>query len=44
MRWAGYVARIGGEEIVQGFGGKNLRKETARKTKAYMGGWNQKGP
>jgi hypothetical protein len=33
MRWAGHVAGIG-EESVQGFGGKALRKEASWKTKA----------
>jgi hypothetical protein len=30
-----------GAKSVQGFGGKARRKETTRKTKAYMGGWDQ---
>jgi hypothetical protein len=34
MRWAGHVARMGGEKSVQGFGGKARRKETTGKTKA----------
>jgi hypothetical protein len=33
MRWAGHVAHMG-EENVQGFGVKDRRKETTRKTKA----------
>jgi hypothetical protein len=28
MRWAGHVARMGGEQRVQGFGGKARRKKT----------------
>jgi hypothetical protein len=28
MRWAGHVARMGGEKHVQGFGGKDRRKKT----------------
>jgi hypothetical protein len=34
MRWAGHVARMGEEESVQGFGVKDRRKETTRKTEA----------
>jgi hypothetical protein len=34
MRWAGHVARMGEERKVQGFGGKDRRKEITRKTKA----------
>jgi hypothetical protein len=34
MRWAGHVARMGGEESVKGFGGKARRKDPTRKTKA----------
>jgi hypothetical protein len=34
MRWAGHVALIGGEESVQSFGGKAIRKETTWKTEA----------
>jgi hypothetical protein len=34
MRWAGNVADSGGEESVQGFGGKARRKENTWKTKA----------
>jgi hypothetical protein len=34
MRWAGHVARMGGEKSVQGFGGKARGKETTGKTKA----------
>jgi hypothetical protein len=30
MRWAGHVTRMG-EKIVQGFGGKDRRRETTRK-------------
>jgi hypothetical protein len=33
MRWAGHVARMG-DESVQGFGVKSLKKETTWKTKA----------
>jgi hypothetical protein len=32
MRWAGHVARMR-EKNVHGFGGKDRRKETTRKTK-----------
>jgi hypothetical protein len=34
MRWAGHVARMGEDRIVQGFDGKARRKETTRKTNA----------
>jgi hypothetical protein len=34
VRWAGHVARVGEERIVQGFGGKARRKETTWKAKA----------
>jgi hypothetical protein len=33
----------GGEESVQGFGGKARRKETTWNTKELMGGWDQNG-
>jgi hypothetical protein len=33
-----------GEKLVQGFGGKARRKETAWKTKAWMREWDQNGP
>jgi hypothetical protein len=33
MRWAGHVARME-RKVLQGFGGKAVRKETTRKTKA----------
>jgi hypothetical protein len=32
-RWAGHVARIGGEECIWDIGGKARRKELTRKTK-----------
>jgi hypothetical protein len=33
MRWAGHVARMGGEERrIKGFDGETLRKETTWKT------------
>jgi hypothetical protein len=40
-----FVWHAMGEEkkIVQGFGGKARRKDTTRKTKAYVGGWDQNG-
>jgi hypothetical protein len=31
------------EKSLQGFGGKAQRKEVTRKTKAWMGGWDQNG-
>jgi hypothetical protein len=34
MRWAGHVARMGGERSVKGFGGKARRKEITRKNEA----------
>jgi hypothetical protein len=34
MRWAGHVARMGGGESVQGFGGKARKKETIGRTEA----------
>jgi hypothetical protein len=34
MRWAGHVARMGGERSVQGLGGKARNKETTGKTEA----------
>jgi hypothetical protein len=34
MRWAGHVARMGGEKSEQGFGGRARRKETTWKTMA----------
>jgi hypothetical protein len=34
MRWAGHVARMEGEECVQGFDWKAIRKETTWKTEA----------
>jgi hypothetical protein len=37
MRWAGHVARMGGEECA-GFWWGNLRRETTGKTQAYVGG------
>jgi hypothetical protein len=33
MRWVGHVAHMGGQKIVQGFGGKARGKETTWKTK-----------
>jgi hypothetical protein len=38
-----YGMHGGGEKIVQGSGGRVRRKETAWKTKAKMGGWDQNG-
>jgi hypothetical protein len=32
-----------GEKSLHGFGGKDRRKETTRKTEAYMAGWDLKG-
>jgi hypothetical protein len=32
-----------GQKSVQGFGGKARRKETTRKTEAYMGVWDGVG-
>jgi hypothetical protein len=44
MRWEGHVVYMGEEEkCVQGFGGKAKRKETTRKTKAWIGGCAQNG-
>jgi hypothetical protein len=43
MRWAGHVARMVGEKIVQGFGGKARRTETTRKTNVYVEEWDQNG-
>jgi hypothetical protein len=43
MRWAGHVARMGEERKVYVYGGKSRRKETAGKTKAYVGRWDQNG-
>jgi hypothetical protein len=40
-RWVGHVARMGEER--KGFGGKPPRKETTRKTKAWMGVWDKNG-
>jgi hypothetical protein len=40
MRWAGHVARI---REVQGFYGEAGRKESTRKTEAWVGGWDQNG-
>jgi hypothetical protein len=34
MRWAGHVARMREERIIQGFHGEARRKETTRKTEA----------
>jgi hypothetical protein len=42
MRWA-CSTRGRGEKSVQGFGGKDRRKETTGKTKAYVGRWDQNG-
>jgi hypothetical protein len=42
MRWTGHVACMG-EECVQGFDGKAIRKDTTLNTKASMGGWDQNG-
>jgi hypothetical protein len=39
MRWAGYVARKGGEEgRIQGFGWEIRGKETVWEIQAWMGG------
>jgi hypothetical protein len=39
MRWAGHVARMGGdEECIYDIVGKARRKGTTRKTKMYVGG------
>jgi len=32
MRWAGHVARMGWEGLVQGFGGETGEKETTEET------------
>jgi hypothetical protein len=42
MSWAEHIARMR-EKSVQCFGEKPRRKETARKTKTYRGGWDQNG-
>jgi hypothetical protein len=36
MRWAGHVARMGGERRVQGFGGEIYGKETTGETQVQM--------
>jgi hypothetical protein len=42
MRWTGHVARIGEEKKFERvFGEKARRKESTRKTKAQIGGWDQ---
>jgi hypothetical protein len=33
MRWAGHVARMGGDKCLQDIGGKARRNKTTRKTK-----------
>jgi hypothetical protein len=38
MRWTGYVACIGEKRKAYRIGGEARRKETARKTKTYVGG------
>jgi hypothetical protein len=43
MRWAGRVARMEEERKRTSFGGEARRKETTRKTEAWMGGWDQNG-
>jgi hypothetical protein len=40
-RACGTIGRV--ERSVQGFGEKSRMKETTRKTKAYMEGWDQNG-